>query len=476
MIRVYLDWNVLSQIKKDRNSELSVILNNKNMFIKFFSTSHIGDILSSYSIDGLNDSLIQSDLDFISDFTDDYCICDDTKKNVIIDNLSPHSLFKDRVEFSNLMDSFISKPFHSLFEDINRHDLIKKMDESFNTPITELDFPDKSSNALLSQAIDLLLPNLEENPTVLNLLKSFNGFLNQMNNDTVYNSLRRMFQEGLNISRDRMYNSNNPIKELESHLKPINYNGIDAFNDHMNSMINKNTPNWFDNYVSTYLNLDMAGFQEDKIEIKNNKRQTFKNTTEDAFHAAFASLCDFYVTNDKKSYRKTNELYKHFNVNTTVLKPNEFVEYYNNYLSIADGEYYINLVLAYLNETKPYIFPNENNVGFFRVYPTAHFIFNYFNRIYVVDFEDQQQPTLLLSKSKPTNGTFIMFKEMNILVKELTKCYGVDIYSDGEFTFEEFNDLDNWKGREWNCSDINLRLKFLNGYLQLYISPAGNIA
>ncbi|MBK9301267.1 MAG: hypothetical protein IPN14_11840 [Bacteroidetes bacterium] len=62
------------------------------------------------------------------------------------------------------------------------------------------------------------------------------------------------------------------------------------------------------------------------------------------------------------------------------------------------------------------------------------------------------------------------------MIQELTTLYEEDINSDGEFLFDEFENLEEWKGREWTFAGLNLKLFCLNGFLQLYISPAANTA
>ncbi|MBK9301270.1 MAG: hypothetical protein IPN14_11855 [Bacteroidetes bacterium] len=412
MIRIYLDWNVMSQIKKDLNSELHSILKDDLKYIKFYSTSHIGDILSSWTEENLHEKLIKKDLDFISYFTGDNCIFNTRDKKTIIDKLSPHILFNDQVEFSKIIQKTLTAPFATLLEDLKMPILANKIDESFNIPIADLNLSNDKMDSELSKAIDLIFPNLPVSPSLRELYQSFNRFMNELNEGLAYKNLRIMFQKGLKINRDRIYNSENPIKELEKHLKANEEIGLNQFNKKINKLLKNNTENWFDNYVHIYTNLDMAGFQEDEIRIENNKKQTYKNTTEDAFHAAFASLCDIYITNDKKSYRKTTELYKHFKTNTMVFTSKEFIEYDKNFLKKEGGEYYLYLIFEYIRNTKPIVFPKDDGLGFFSIYST-HFIFNYFNRIYVVDFEDQSLPTLLLSKAKPTNGPFIMYVEIH---------------------------------------------------------------
>ena len=47
MIKVYLDWNVMSGMKNNHFQELNDIILNREKFLLLYSTSHIGDIFES---------------------------------------------------------------------------------------------------------------------------------------------------------------------------------------------------------------------------------------------------------------------------------------------------------------------------------------------------------------------------------------------------------------------------------------------
>ena len=51
MVKVYIDWNVMSGMKNGHFPELCKIIEKSNNLLLLYSTSHIGDILASYSED-----------------------------------------------------------------------------------------------------------------------------------------------------------------------------------------------------------------------------------------------------------------------------------------------------------------------------------------------------------------------------------------------------------------------------------------
>lgn len=467
MIRIYLDWNVMSQMKNGSHSTLYDILKGNDSFIIFYSTAHIGDVFSSYSENKEQLELIKNDLQFISDLTNSHCILNNKDNQTYIDIINPQSLFEDRIKSGKVIENFSLDYLIESMTDIGLGTIGKQYVELIKS--IPFDFAQTLNDPLTSKYLNDIFPGLKENPTIEGFFNSFMKMLNIMNNGIGYNDLRKVFQNGLNINRDKIFDSKNPFLDLEKYLKPMTEEGIDGLQKKINGFQNKKEITWFDNFINLYINLDMAGFQEDKVQIKNEKKQTFKNTTEDAFHSAFATLCDVYIINDKKGYKKTVELYTHQSINTKVFKPDEFVDYYDKYLNIKDGYKYLNLITIHLNSVKPFITPNENGYGYSRAFPSSFYFFNYFNKIYVIDFENQNRPTLLLSKDKPTNGKFTLFKEIEMLIKELNEYFGQDCNSKGRLKPEEFENLDQWKGRQWKLENLDLRLLQFNGYFQLYL-------
>ena len=66
MIKVYLDWNVMAQMKSGVHSVFSEIIKNQDKFLLFYSTSHIGDIFGSISEDVVQKAKVEADLNFIT--------------------------------------------------------------------------------------------------------------------------------------------------------------------------------------------------------------------------------------------------------------------------------------------------------------------------------------------------------------------------------------------------------------------------
>jgi hypothetical protein len=93
MIKIYIDWNVMSQMKSGHHVELIEILKRKDQLAAVYSTSHISDILVSHTGESEQNERIENDLTFIHELTDGHC-AHLSEKEVKISPLDPRELFK----------------------------------------------------------------------------------------------------------------------------------------------------------------------------------------------------------------------------------------------------------------------------------------------------------------------------------------------------------------------------------------------
>lgn len=460
MIKVYLDWNVMAQMKGGFQNDLLTILSNKERFFIPYSTSHIGDILSSFSEDIEQKERIEKDLEFITNITENYCLSN-SGKDIIINQLNPKLLFQDRVDNMGFMTNF---SLDALEKTLSENELTKGIGKTLITLLKSIpvDFLTKDiyNNPESKNSINQIFPGLDENPTMDGLFKSFGQMYQNLNETEDYKKLRETTQKGLGINRDKIYNNENPYSIIDLAHDKFKFE-IDSHIDN-----SKNAPEWYNKITNEYLMLDMHGYQKDTVQVKPNKRkETFKNTTEDSFHCAFASTCNFYIINDNKSYNKTKQIYKRLGINTIVFKPNEFIEHYNNFLNVKNSETHINILFGILESSNFSEYLDEK--GFQKTYITPYFIFDIFNKIVVVQPASKEKSFIYLSRYSPTNGNYTHSIEIKRLVKLLNTHFGVDLKAQGDFSDEELKS-ENWEGRIWKTNDIQLRLILLNGYLQLY--------
>lgn len=460
MIKIYLDWNVIAQMKGGYHKELLDIILTSNKFIIPYSTSHIGDIFSSYSDNEEQKRRIEEDLDFITRLTKNSCLSNNGK-DIFISEKDPKPLLEQRVNQRDLLNNFSLDTIEKLFgEDELTKGIGKTLIDLLKSIPLDNSFKEALENPESGEYLNQMFPDLKENPTMDGFFKSFGKMIYNLNEKEDYKILREVTQKGLNINRDRIFNENNPYKIIEKAQEKLGHSLVNSFDN------SKNAPAWFNEICNEYIKLDMVGYQEDTIRVKENKRkETFKNTTEDSFHAAFASTCNFYIINDSKSYNKTKQVFEKLEINTLVFKPNEFIDYYTKFLNIEHLDNHFNIAIQIVKSDNYYESEVEN--GVLRTYIFPYFIFDFFNKIIVINPNNDEHPTIMLSKFSPTNGNVTYIVEIEKLVTDLINLFGLD---DDKIGCINNNELasNEWIGRKWTKEDINFRLIKTNGYFQLY--------
>lgn len=448
----------MSVLKNGGHKELGEILSNKDRFITPFSTAHIGDLFSSFDRSEKQQAYINSDLEFISNFTEERCLYNEPER-IVIEYYPPKELFDQRIESSQLLKGIPTLGFSSLFDglDITQESLhtIKSMLDSIPmNPILEemLDDPEKAKE------VEKLFPGLKENPTFEGTLNGIMAMIQGLNDTESYKDLRQTVQSGFNINRDRIYDTDDPFEMIN---KEYDKAGVKK-PDHLEN--SKQAPAWYNKICNEYLLLDMHGYQEDKINIEKGRKETFKNTTEDAFHCAYATTCNFYITSDNRTYKKSKKLYEEFGLQTTVLKPDGFVEYYKNCLDVEDKGIDILLINEVL---KRFGYYEEDKTDFkLRIYIIPYFLFDFFNKIMVSVSNMGEIESIILSRNNPTHN-FILPVEIEKVIARLNLSFGADDDNLGELQDNELDD-DLFKERTWSRDEISWKLTRLNGHFQLY--------
>jgi hypothetical protein len=468
MIKVYLDWNVMSGMKNNQFQELNDIILNRDKFLLLYSTSHIGDIFASIKNHSEEEQkIVREDLDYITYLTDDLCLVNNSKE-VTLSTYQPGELLDDRIREAPLFEDFsLDNLFSSIEEDNPMFGLVSSMKNMIASMPLDFAFKEAFENPESAVMLEKMFPGLKEDKTMNGFFKSFGKMFHNMNETEDYKDLRNIVQQ-IGVNSGHFNENKNPFEVIDNAYKKI---GIENFNVDKYFDKTKNAPEWFNDITNEYVKLDMHGFKADKVKVTEKKKNTFKNTTEDASHSAFASRCEFYITDDDKNYHKTKAVFQRLGIYTIVLKPNEFIQYYNLFLnenSFDDHFRSINDEMKRVENFQEQRYENGESFGWINF--TSQYFFNFFNKILIPNPE-VNEALFILGKESPSKSYIISQREIEAMLKLFVDKLGMDINGKSYFEFDEINNGVDWTGRTWETNIGQINIKRLNGWFQMYFFP-----
>jgi hypothetical protein len=428
----------------------------ESLFIPY-STIHIDDMICKKKI---SEPLISEDLDYISKLSQNQCLYFDQEKTLHIENICPHKVRED-CELNNFDISAFS--FDKMLDALGSVDnpIRKRVEKLRQIPI----------GATLPETP--YLKGLPQNPSFTQLFDSIIQYFASLGKTNEYANLRALFQSSIGINRDASFNWKHPIDKLNMHLiksSSVNMN-YETFREQIG--VNRKGSSWFDDIVFTYQHLDMAGYKEDQIKITDKKSNTFTNVINDAFHAALASSCHVFISNDTRCSEKSIAVYEHLGIPTHVLKPAEAAERINKLVfSPPDYSALLNWVVQQIKES-PCTLTELESIGRVKNYNCTSYLLGFFNRIYLPQPSEKPGFTIVLSSEKPSNGRFTLFMD----IKHVLACFDKYFGSQVAVSFDEERWCKIAEAKEplliqrWinNCDGLTHDLVNSNGYFQYYI-------
>ena len=302
MLKIYLDWNIITHLKDEQNRDLfAFLLENKNKFIFPYSKAHIKDLLVSKDA---NNNYYEQDFQLLAEICEHHLL--EHEQN--INNPYPYKCYpKDYLEIKNaeleLFSSGFSKCTFYKFLDENGLNpdyfmsiLKKEKIEPFVIPLI---------NKTIGNLADLFSLMFEYGPTLFNdkkIPKQIQSYIQTTTNDSQYRKIQGS-------------NSTNIFKELNAAVFPqTNKNFVELIE---NPIAERSKSN-LELFTSLYLTLNLSGFFSDK-------NRNLQNIYTDSEHAYYASSCDFFVSNDSRLREKTDAIYRQYNIQTKIISSDELI-------------------------------------------------------------------------------------------------------------------------------------------------------
>lgn len=302
MLKIYLDWNIITHLKDEQNSDLfAFLIAHKDHFIFPYSKAHIKDLLVSKDA---SNNYYEQDFQLLTDICEHHLLEHEQNLN----NPYPYRCYpKDYLEIKNaeleLFSSGFSKCTFYNFLDENglnpevfMHILSHEKIEPFVIP-----FIDKEINNMA----DVFSVMFEYGPSFFDdekLPKQIQDYIRKTTDKSQYNKIQGS-------------KSTNVFKELNAATIPQTNK---TFVELIENPIAERSKSNLELFTSLYLALNLSGFLSDK-------KRNLKNIYTDSEHAYYASSCDFFVTNDSRLREKTDAIYSQYNIQTKIISSDKLI-------------------------------------------------------------------------------------------------------------------------------------------------------
>jgi hypothetical protein len=325
MIKIYLDWNVLTTLNQIQNIEnhaekiifetiLNIVSNTETKIVVPFSNAHLNDLMKSYK-KGERER-VSNALNFISFVTQNICLSQYwNEENSIWHFRNPNEYFESLIE-DEKENSIIS--IESITEIFSKYGM-GNIFEMYKLIPHNINF--KQCEVSKIPFVSLLKKAKVEN-SIYAVMEDFFEITNEIkNNPSFYNELRSYFTSYIKLDPN-VNNVENVIELLDKTMPKtmLNKSFTELYieNNKIESSKNKD----FSKITGMFMQLDFIGFSSDKLNEKNK----YDNLFNDALHCFYGAHCDIFITSDKKMIKKTKALYKSLEINTLVLTPRQFIE------------------------------------------------------------------------------------------------------------------------------------------------------
>lgn len=449
MRRIYLDWGVVSNLKKEENAKLyQFFLAHKDRLFFVFSPAHFDDLMRSEG-----DILIKEDLKTLSSLVDDHFLSYE-KKMMCPYSLSPFDYYEIRriespvklAEFGDILSSLDS--INPSGENVGSK--LKEALQSMPFPIPE--------EVLSVSQFARLLPGLPSNPSVLDVIQSAGLSVDKMQDEPKYYKAYRsdVQKSGFKVGRNSgNWSEDEAIPNVSALLKSVGVNM--SFKDFVLSpFANKTDVLEPVVFTSAYIILDVLGYQSDKLP---KPRNTIDSIITDSKHAYFASYCDCLITADRRLEKKAKALYHEYGIDTLVLNPsNAIIALEEDTQSYDPGYFFsfLNRAVAQGNIVESHRGGADGAISYDQ-YQFHQRLLGIFSRGSFFHRNENQQ-VILLEIGPKRSHSFLYFDEVKMIIDTVSEYLSAEPIPDYEEIKQRFVHGENIS-IVWDIGSGTIRLK-----------------
>lgn len=410
MIRVYLDWNIISNLKNANFiSEREFLIKNADKISIPFSPAHFEDISKS---DTPENAKLLDDISNMCIFCSKNHLAYDKERDIAAPYIAtPKQYYEEyKQNHKTLANSFNPSYFIKTLDELCQSGTIPSLDMPINLP--ELDINESKH-----------FKELDDVKTLKDLIFwGLNFTYNIINDKDTYITLRDTLK---NYVITQTLEPTNVIPSIDLILKKIGIEKcfMDIITDFHKQQKTKNSLSYF---VMAYLLLD-AFYKPDRLPKNSNNAI---NIITDAMHAYYGAFCDYIVTDDKKFAEKTRVLFNAFDIDVPIISSKELTNTLSPVLwkSQNDAKTDISelLVTTGLFEKNHGYKINENEDNFNWVVALDNYYLNFFNHACVYEGKDEMAGKIyvqLLRRFKSLSR-YVFYSEVEKLLDLLSKTFG----------------------------------------------------
>ena len=402
MKRIYLDWGIISNLKKEENADLrEFFLSHKDRFFFVYSPAHFDDLMRSEG-----DPRLEEDLDTLTSLVDDHLLSFD-RKGVKPYREAPYQYYERRkkeppiklVEFGEILSSMDSISTDG-----------RKLGTELKTALQTHPFP--IPREVLSEGMwGALLPGLPDNPSVLDVIQSMGLFVDKMQEEGGYykNYRSNIHKGGFKLENNSgNWSSKDVGLNISDFLKS---KGIDkTFKGFVQMPFDGKDVSEYNMFVAEYLTLDTLGYHSDKL---SKPGSTINSILSDAQHAYFASFCDCFVTCDHRLASKAKVLYSENGIDLQVMSPTEAMTVLQEEIKPYDSKYFFSFLRQQI--IKENIVRRNDSPQDSVVYEFNQRLLGYFSRG-ILDNSSENETILQLDEGTRRSSSFLFADEVAMIV------------------------------------------------------------
>jgi hypothetical protein len=466
MYRVYLDWNVISNLKKCPNEHYVALVQLLNTYRSRlwipYSAAHLRDLGRGYDAEDPNKvRYTYRDLGYLMGLTRGNCLV------TTFEQSKPRRGWRDPFEFFESLqesqndDSNSFEGLMSIFKDDSTPELAALGSTLTNLlETTPMPYP---ANA--PPSLDRVFPKWQELQSFAGMMQDMYSLIDKSQRDPTYlQELRALIDDNIpNFSTSAVSSAEpaNAFAHIDKLLSPM-MGGKSIFAMLAANGAETSKPKTeADKLNENYLFLDMLGYRREKLSAKNH----FPNIIDDMTHAYLAGHCDFFVAEDKTLRAKAAAVYAKEGVRTRICTVEQVVEELTERLSTSytASNFFQILQEAIIEAIQPErLMPDLRSDDTQASYYYLGWLFlERFNTVRVERLGGDEGMCIQFMEFKLNYADSIMTEELSDLVALLVNCLGVDNNGQALLHRSEWDSFGEatWTGRRWSYGHISLFIR-----------------